>query len=112
MDNNINENENVQESFTQQDIERLATEKFEQYKYELECNNYLEKNNIPKEIKDIIRFDNMEMLEKNITTLKEIFGQSLIPGLTIESSGATPGSSNTILKNNKNNMTRKAFGLN
>ena len=69
MDNNINENENVQESFTQQDIERLATEKFEQYKYELECNNYLEKNNIPKEIKDIIRFDNMEMLEKNITTL-------------------------------------------
>ncbi len=112
MDNNINENENVQESFTQQDIERLATEKFEQYKYELECNNYLEKNNIPKEIKDIIRFDNMEMLEKNITTLKEIFGQSLIPGLTIKSSGALPGNSNAILENNKNNITRKAFGLN
>ena len=92
--------------------DKLATEKFEQYKYELECDTYLEKNNISKDIKNIIKFDSLETLEKNIITLQETFGQTMIPGLTITSGNAIPGNSKGI-RNNKNDIImRKAFGLN
>ena len=113
MEENFNiEDDTLEQKFTQEDIEKLATEKFEQYKYNLECDTYLEKNNISKEIKEIIKFDSIETLEKNVTMLKEVFGKHM-PGLEIvKTGGAIPGSSNAVLESNKNNIIRKAFGLN